>query len=305
MLPEPFQNTHVLTGPTASGKTALAIEIAQRMDAEIVSMDSMAVYRGMDIGTAKPTADERRRVFHHLIDVLDPWDAGSVAWWLQLAGECVREIESRGKRALIVGGTPMYLKALVYGLFEGPPADIGLRKRLSAEAETCGTAVLHARLCELDPPAAKRIHANDGRRIIRALEVWELTGKPISIHQQQWEQTPDLRADRVLCLDVPRQELYARIDSRVRNMIVDGLVDEVRRLRSLPRGLGKEARQAVGYKEILEHLDGAVSLDDAVVRIQTRTRQFAKRQLTWFRHLAPCQMVRTEKVRDLWVSKAH
>src|SRR5260370_2680904 len=186
MLPPPFANARVLTGPTGSGKTQLGIELALRLNAEIVSMDSMALYRGMDIGTAKPTLEERQQVRHHLIDVFEPWESASVAWWLKEAATCCQEIEARGKRVLFVGGTPLYLKALLCGLFEGPPADAGLRQRLSDEAASLGSAALHDRLARLDPASADRIHANELRRIVRALEVCELTCRPLSVWQTQW-----------------------------------------------------------------------------------------------------------------------
>src|SRR5438477_5767328 len=180
MLAGPFAAAHILTGPTGAGKTRLALELAERLGAEIVSMDSMALYRGMDIGTAKPTDEERRRVPHHLVDVLDPWESGSVAWWLGQAARCSGGIERRGKRVLFVGGTPLYLKALLYGLFDGPPADQELRERLYREAEVEGAHTLHERLKRCDPVTAARLHPNDLRRVVRALEVWELTGRPIS-----------------------------------------------------------------------------------------------------------------------------
>src|SRR5438132_10210445 len=177
MLPAPFENALVLTGPTGSGKTDLGINLAQRLNAEIISMDSMALYRRMDIGTAKPTPAQRAVVPHHLVDVLDPWESASVAWWLDQAKQCVGEIEARGKRVLFVGGTPLYLKALMCGLFDGPPADPGIRRRLAAEADSGGPAVLHRRLADVDPVCAGRIHPHDVRRTVRALEVFELTGK--------------------------------------------------------------------------------------------------------------------------------
>jgi tRNA dimethylallyltransferase len=297
MLPAPFNDALVLTGPTASGKTALGIELAERMGVEIISMDSMAVYRGMDIGTAKVDADGRRRVRHHMIDVLDPWESSSVAWWLKRAADCCREIASRGKRVLFVGGTPLYLKGLLYGLFSGPPRNPAMRQELETEAASHGAEVLHDRLRHVDPETAARVHPNDRRRVIRALEIWKLTGRPISIFQKQW-QAPQSDC-RVLCLDLPRAELYARIEARVREMIAGGLVEEARRLCALPRPLSREAMQAVGYKEVFDYLEGVRSLDDTVTRIQTRSRQFAKRQLTWFRHLAPVRMVSPIDVRLL------
>jgi tRNA dimethylallyltransferase len=307
MIP-PFQNAYVLSGPTGSGKTALGLELAERLGAEIISMDSMALYRGMDIGTAKPSPTERQRVPHHLIDVLEPWESASVAWWLDRASAAVRAIEARGRKVLLVGGTPLYLKAVLLGLFAGPPADAELRARLEGQAEADGAPALHARLAEVDPATASRLHPNDRRRIIRALEVWERTGQPISALQTQWQtgqrggdvsppvelEPGDLRPPlagspaRVLWLDLPRPELYARIDARVRTMFEQGLVEEVRALRQLPQPLSREASQALGYQEVADLLDGKAGLDDTIARVQTGSRNFAKRQLTWFRRLPGC-----------------
>ena len=186
MLPPPFQNALVLTGPTGSGKTQLALELAPRLNAEIISMDSMAVYRRMDIGTAKPTPPQRAMVPHRLVDLLEPWESASVAWWLDQAKRCAADIEARGRTVLFVGGTPLYLKALLCGLFDGPPADAAIRQRLTAEAESLGSTVLHNRLAAVDPVCAARLHPNDVRRMVRALEVYELTGKPMSSWQTQW-----------------------------------------------------------------------------------------------------------------------
>jgi tRNA dimethylallyltransferase len=301
MLPEPFHDALVLTGPTGAGKTELALELARRLEAEIVAMDSMTVYRGMDVGTAKPTPEERRRVPHHLIDVLEPWESANVAWWLDRAAACCREVAGRGRRVLFVGGTPLYLKALLRGLFDGPPADPELRQRLERAAVQQGRPALHARLAEVDPAAAARLHPNDLRRVVRALEVWELTGRPISAWQTQWPgpgggATPD----QVLCLGLPRAELYARIDARVRRMFREGLVDEARALRGLSRPVSPQAAQALGYKEVFDFLDSRATLDETIAEVQTRTRNFAKRQLTWFRHLPECRPVGRELTFAAW-----
>jgi tRNA dimethylallyltransferase len=292
MAVAPFENAFVLTGPTGSGKSQLALRLAERLGAEIVSMDSMALYRGMDLGTAKPSPADRRRVPHHLLDVLDPWESASVAWWLSQAAACCRELEARGRRVLFVGGTPLYLKALLYGLFDGPPADEELRRRLTEEAERLGAPSLHARLRVVDAVSAGRLHPNDIRRIIRALEVWELTGRPLSEWQTQWAKGADGTSGRlVLYLNPPRDELYTRIDARVRRMIADGLVEEAEALRRLAQPLSREASQAVGYKELFDHIDGKMGLEETIVRIQTRSRNLAKRQLTWFRGLSECAPV--------------
>jgi tRNA dimethylallyltransferase len=306
MILDSYPQALILTGPTGSGKSQLALDLAERLGAEIVSMDSMTLYRGMDIGTAKPTPEDRRRVPHHLLDVLEPWESASVAWWLERAAACCQDITERGKRPLFVGGTPLYLKALLHGLFDGPPADEAIRRRLSDEAAAAGGAALHARLAVVDPVSAARLHPHDMRRIIRALEVWELTGRPISDWQTQWKQEGN-RDDKdssslfpVLCLDLPRPELYARIDARVERMIAGGLVEEVRALRQLERPLSREAAQALGYKEMFAYLDGRVGLAETIRRIQTRSRNFAKRQMTWFRHLPPCRLIRAELTFAAW-----
>ncbi len=212
---------------------------------------------------------------------------------------CCQDITQRGKRPLFVGGTPLYLKALLYGLFDGPPADPAIRRRLSDEAAAEGGAALHARLAIVDPISAARLHPNDVRRVNRALEVWELTGRPISDWQTQWKKVEGgrwsvegtIHPPSCLWLDLPRTELYARIDARVERMIAEGLEEEVRALRRLERPLSREAMQALGYKEMFDYLDGRASLEDTVRRIQTRSRNFAKRQITWFRHLPPCRPI--------------
>jgi tRNA dimethylallyltransferase len=303
MTDDSLRDALVLSGPTGSGKSRLALTLAERLGAEIVAMDSMSLYRRMDIGTAKPTRAERQCVPHHLIDVLEPWEPSSVAWWLQQATECCRDIIARGRVPLFVGGTPLYLKALLHGLFEGPPADETIRSRLTTEAEQLGRDALHRRLAEVDPAAAARLHPNDVRRVVRALEVWELTGRPISAWQTQWAQQPQTTSTglpRCLWLDLPRTVLYQRIDARVRQMIAHGLVEEVRALRQLERPLSREAAQALGYKELFAHLEGRGSLEEAIVQIQVRSRQFAKRQLTWLRNMPECRPATEELTFALW-----
>jgi tRNA dimethylallyltransferase len=293
--PDTFRHALVLTGPTGSGKTELSLRRAEQLGAEIVSMDSMALYRGMDVLTAKPTPAERARVPHHLIDVLDPWESASVSWWVAEAARVTQDIEARGRRVLFVGGTPLYLKALLCGLFEGPGADPGLRRWLEAEAEEQGPVALHARLTAVDPAAAARLHPNDVRRVVRALEVWQATGRPISAWQTQWQARDGSPVPgRCLCLDRPRAELYARIDARVLVLFARGLVEEVQALRRLPRPVSREAAQAVGYCEACDLLDGRIGRDEAVRRVQARSRQYAKRQLTWFRRLPGLRFVSAE-----------
>ncbi len=274
-----------VTGPTASGKTAVGIALAERLNAEIVSLDSMAVYRGMDIGTAKPTITERHAVRHHLLDVLEPWEAATVAWYRQAALCVVRQILARGKQPLFVGGTALYLKALLRGLFRGPEADVEIRARLEREAD----AELHDRLTRIDPATAARLHPNDRRRVIRALEVAELTGRPISAWHT--EHGRPAAGFRVFALARRREELHARIERRIHEMFAMGFVEEVRRLSTRSRPLHRTPAQAVGYREILEHLEGKLTLEQAREQMLARTRRFARHQETWFRNLAEVERV--------------
>ena len=280
-----------LTGPTAAAKSAVAIELAQRIDAEILSLDSMALYRGMDIGTAKPTAEQRRAVPHHLIDVLEPHEEYSLAQYVEAAGRCAAEIADRHRQALFVGGTPLYLKGLLRGIFQGPPADWELRRRLADQSRQHGAEWLHRQVACTDPVAAARLHPNDTRRLIRALEVHQKTGRPISQWQRQFDAGRSAADCRVFVLDWPKPQLYARIERRVEEMFADGLVDEVRRLLAGPKPMSRTARQAVGYREVIEHLEGRRDLDETVALVQQHTRQLAKRQSTWFRSLSECRFV--------------
>lgn len=281
-----------LTGPTASGKTAAGVALAQRLGAEIISLDSMAIYRGLNIGTAKPSPAEQGGVPHHLIDLIEPDQEFSVVQYVAAAEKVVAEIAGRGRVPLFVGGTPLYLKALLRGIFEGPPADWDFRHELEAFAEREGEEALHRRLEGVDPATARRLHARDRRRVIRALEVYEKTGTPISdLQQQQFERARPAEACRVFMLNWPRAELNERIDRRVEAMFAAGLVDEVRKLLASSRGLGRTAGQAVGYREVAAHLRGELELAETMELVKIRTRQFAKRQMTWFRSLSECRII--------------
>lgn len=288
--PELAHRAWFLTGPTASGKTAVGLVLAERIGAEIVSLDSMAVYRGLDLGTAKPTTAERARVPHHLVDLVEPEEEFSVAEYLAAAARACDAIAARGRAALFVGGTPLYLKALLRGLSPGPPADWALRRELAEWAEGAGPSALHARLAQVDPAAAARLHPHDTRRLIRALEVHATTGQPLSASQTQFTAAAPAHP-RVFVLDWPREVLYERINRRVEAMFAAGLVDEVQNLLAAGRRFGRTAGQALGYHEVLAHLAGQRDLAATIELVQRRTRQFAKRQGTWFRSLAECQGV--------------
>ncbi|MCS7304777.1 MAG: tRNA (adenosine(37)-N6)-dimethylallyltransferase MiaA [Thermoguttaceae bacterium] len=289
---EPIQGDFwILSGPTASGKTEIGLALAELLGAEILSMDSMAVYRGMDIGTAKPSPEQQQRVRHHLIDLIEPDQEFSLAQYLAAAHQAVADIRARGRLPLFVGGTPLYLKALLRGIFQGPPADPDFRRRMYEQAQRFGHEHLHRRLAQVDPAAAARLHPHDLRRVIRALEVYEKTGIPISTWQKQFGQGRSAQQCRVFVLDWPPEKLSERINRRVEAMFAAGFIDEVRRLKALPKGLGKTARQAVGYQEVLEYLDGVRDLRSTIALVQQRTRQFAKRQRTWFRSLSECRLL--------------
>lgn len=294
----PIHDAWYLAGPTASGKTAVGIELARRLDAEIVSMDSMAVYRGMDIGTAKPSTAERQLVPHHLIDIVDPNVDFSISDYLRCVHECVASIRDRDRKVLFVGGTPLYLKALVSGFDDGPDADWDLRKRLEAEAEKVGSQELHRQLAEIDPPSAAKLHPNDLRRIIRAIEFHQKTGKPISSVQQHFESGGEPSNWRIVALDWHRGLLHARINARALQMFEQGMVAEVRGLMSRIGRLGRTASQAVGYQEVLGHIAGEWSLEVAIERTQARSRQLARRQLIWLRSLSGCHWIQMSEPPD-------
>jgi tRNA dimethylallyltransferase len=273
----------LLLGCTASGKTAVSLELTRRLNAEILSIDSMQVYRRMDIGTAKPSPQERAAVRHHLIDVAEPSESFSVARFVELADAAIADIAGRGRRVLALAGTPLYLMGLMYGMFDGPSADERLRAELRARAERDGTPALHAELAQVDPEAAARIHPNDYKRIERALEVWRLTGRRLSEQQQQWSSGRLRYPAKVVGIRRQKEDNSRRINARVRQMIEAGLVDEVRSLHAEPAGLSEQARQALGYAQIIAHLRGATTLEEAVEEIKIQTRRLAKHQRTWFR----------------------
>lgn len=272
----------ILTGPTGSGKTDLAVELALRFDAEIVNADSRQVYRGLDVGSAKPSAAQRRAVPHHLIDVVDPDEPFDAARFRELALAVIRELARRGRRALVVGGTGLYIKVLRGGLFPGPPRDPELRARLRAD-EDAAPGSLYRRLVACDPEAAHKLHPNDRVRLIRALEVHELTGRPISAWQAEHGFAGGGFEFRTVALEVPRQELYERIDRRCREMVAGGLVEEVQRLHAAGFGPELQPLQSPGYREVGEYLRGDYGLEEAIARMAQATRRLAKRQLTWLR----------------------
>lgn len=278
-----------LTGPTASGKTGVGLELAERLNAEIVSMDSMTLYREMDIGTAKPTAEQRQRVPHHLLDVLSPTDDYSVSNYLAAARQKVGEIRGRGREVLFVGGTPLYLKALLRGIFQGPPADWEFRQQVEEEIKQVGLAALHKRLEQVDPLSAMKLHPHDKRRIIRALEVRRATGQPISHLQTQFDEGLPADQRKVAVLSWPRDVLHDRINTRVDVMFASGLVDEVTGLLARHGSLGRTASQAVGYCEVIAHIGGQADLESTIEAVKARTRRFARRQDTWFRSLSECR----------------
>jgi tRNA dimethylallyltransferase len=295
----------VIVGPTAGGKSALAMALARALPGECISADSMQIYRGMDIGTAKPTAAERSEIPHHLIDLVEPDDDGfTVDAWLERATATADEIRRRGRTPIVVGGTNLYVRALLEGLFEGPEPDPALRAAL----EALPISALREELVRVDPPSAARIHPNDLRRTVRALEVFRQTGTPLSTLQTQWSADVRQNARRdaiVVGLEWPVDAINRRINARVKEMMAAGFLDEVRTLAA--RGLGRQAREAVGYGELLEHLAGRVSLEDAIEAIKIRTRRYAKQQRTWLRRFRAlersCWLDASVEPMDAWPAR--
>ena len=271
--------TIYLVGPTAVGKTAVALELAGRLNAEIVSADSMQVYRGMDIGTAKPTADELRCVRHHLVDVCTVAEVFDAQRFVTLATAAIAEIQARGRTALVVGGTGLYVRALRQGLFAGPGRDPALRQR----PESMDVAALASELAQCDPVSFAQIDRQNPRRLVRALEVFHTTGQSIRQLQQEWNAPV---AEPIIGLERDRPELVARIEQRIEQQMAAGWLAEVQRLREQGIEQNPTAMQAAGYRELLAHLRGELALSAAIDLIKTRTRQLAKRQMTWFRREA-------------------
>jgi tRNA dimethylallyltransferase len=272
-----------IVGPTASGKSPLALELAQRFQGEIISADSVQVYRGFDIGTAKSSVEERRKVPHHLVDILDPDQDYSAALFREQAHSIIHEHHKRKTPIFIVGGTGLYLKVLTRGLFRGPAGNSKLRSALYKKAERDGIEVLHQKLQRQDPEAAWRIHPHDRLRIIRALEVYSLGHKPISLFQKEHGFREAPYEVLKIGLHCERDELYRRIELRVERMMEMGWVDEVRALLNQGYGPGLKSMQSLGYRSIVAYLSGGVNLKEAILLIKRDTRRYAKRQITWFK----------------------
>jgi len=311
----------LILGVTASGKGRLAFDLAETIGGlrlfrpssrqvssaerpEIISIDSMKVYKRMDIGTAKPPKEARQSIKYHLIDVVEPSESFSVAAFLELANEVIEQIKSKNKPVIAVGGTALYIKALLYGLFKGPGTDEQIRAELKAQAKAEGLKNLYDQLTDIDPAAAQRINSNDAKRIIRALEVYKITGQPISTFQKQWEddrgQKTPLRPRgyagqaedggrrtenewTIIGLRREKTEENKRMNARVKRMIEKGLIDEVKSLLAEEKPLSPQARCAIGYAEVIDYLNGKFSLEDAIELIKKNTRRFAKSQRTWFK----------------------
>ncbi len=273
-----------IAGPTASGKTQLAVELAKKTDGEVVSCDSMQVYRYMDIGTAKPTEEEKEGIVHHMLDVADPRETFSAGRYVEMADPIVRDILDRGKTCILCGGTGLYMDSLMAGRTFAPVPQTGRREALEALAAAEGIEAVLERLRQVDPDSAGRLHPSDQRRIIRAMEVYEETGRTITAHNEETKKHPPRYEGLWLGLDFEdRAELYSRIDLRVDRMMEQGLMEELERLRQLGVPEDTTSLQAIGYKEPLAALRGEVTMEQGVEKIKQESRRYAKRQLTWFR----------------------
>lgn len=273
----------LILGVTAGGKGKLAFELAKKLDAEIISIDSMKVYRRMDIGTAKPSKEAQKQINYHLLDVVEPSESFSVDRFLSLADAAIKEIESKGKPVVAVGGSAMYIKALLYGIFEGPGTNEQIRQKLKEKIKQTSLDELHKQLASVDPVAAERIHSNDEKRIIRALEVYELTGKPISSFQQQFDLPAPKGNWKIIGLRRAKDEENKRMNARVKKMVESGLVDEVKSLLAEDKPLSIQAASAIGYAETIDYLQGKGTLEETIEEVKINTRRFAKAQRTWFK----------------------
>ena len=287
----------VITGPTATGKTALGVEAALALNGEVVSADSMQIYRGMDIGTAKPTREEMRGVPHHMLDVADPGEDFSAAKYVELASACVEEIRSRGRLPIVVGGTGLYIDGLLRGTaYAAAPDDPSLRTELEEEYDRLGGEAFREKLRAVDPARAERLAPGDKKRLVRAMEVYTLTGETITAHDERSRAAPPRFSALKLALDFrERETLYERIDRRAAKMFEDGLADEVRGLLDAGIPTDGTAMQAIGYKETAAYLRGEMPLEETVELVQRRSRQYAKRQLTWLRRDDSIRWIRWEK----------
>jgi len=290
----------VILGPTGSGKSALAFDVAQQIGGQILSADSMQVYRGMDIGTAKPSQVQQAAVRHHLIDVVNPDERFTVARFVELADAAIAQAAQAAVPLIVAGGTPLYYKALFEGLFDGPPADADLRQRL----RMLPADELTRRLAIVDPAAASRIHINDNKRLVRALEVSELTGKPISSFQTDWSAGRFRHKALWLGLHWDREVLNRRLNARVKAMLAAGWLEETRELLKTYGSLSGTAAEATGYHELIQHLDGKMPLDDATERIKIATRQLARRQMKWFRRWPQIRWLAGDQAPDQLTSEA-
>ncbi len=290
-----MNNIICIAGPTASGKTTLAVELAKHLGGEVISCDSMQIYKGMDIGTAKPTPEEMQGIIHHMLDVAEPWEDFSVSRYCAMAEPVLQDILSRGKTAIIAGGTGLYMDALIRGNDFAPCPSTGMREQLEAQADRVGMPAMLALLTSIDPSAAAKLHLADRKRILRALEVYYETGQTITAHNLQTQAIPPKYSPVWFALeDVQRSDLYARIDNRVDKMLSDGLLEEIRQL--LSRGIPEKctAMQAIGYKEFIDYLDGRCTLVEAAALVKQSSRRYAKRQLTWLRKNKAIHWLRRE-----------
>ena len=295
-----MNNVICICGPTASGKTGLAVALAKKLEAEVISCDSMQIYRGMDVGTAKPTAEEMEGVPHHLIDVAEPGEDFSVSRYVELADAAVRDIHSRGKTAIVCGGTGLYMDGLIKGEEYAPPARDAQREYVESIVEKKGIEYVYGMLKDADPETAEKLHLSDRKRIVRALEVFLITGMPLSWHNARSRERPARYQPLWIGLSFrDRSRLYARIDARVEEMMARGLEAEVRAL--LDRGIDPKttAMQAIGYKEMAAALRGECTVDQAVALIKQSSRRYAKRQLTWFRRNEAIHWLYADEEQDL------